>query len=125
MFLFRFLRLLASITWEGAWNSTCLLASLLPGRKNKMKTRMKTIMCRARDRAVSLVLIGILTAATTLSSGCSSCATHQRPLGADLAETVDLLTEKRPPLEELSKDLHSLFAPEWGEFMDTICRLSR
>ena len=124
MFLFRFLRLLASIAWEGVFNFVFLLASLVPGRKNTMKNRMKTIMCRVRGSA-PMVLAGLLLSTAVLSSGCSSCAPRQRTLGADLSETIEMMTDNTNPLEELSNDIYTIFAPEWGEFMDTICRLSR
>ena len=124
MFLFKFLRLLVSIAWEGVSNFVFLLASLVPGRKNTMKNRMKTIMCRVRG-SVPMVLSGLLLSTAVLSSGCSSCATRQRTLGADLSETIEMMTDNTDPLDELSSSIDILFGPEWGEFMDTICRLSR
>ena len=125
MFFFRFLRLLASIAWEGIFNFLFLLASLVPGRKNTMKNRMKTIMCRVRGSGLPLVLAGLLLSTIALSSGCSSCTHRPRTLGADLSETIEFLTDTTDPIEELSNDIYILFGPEWGEFMDTICRLSR
>ena len=124
MFLFKFLRLLASIAWEGVFNFVFLLVSLVPGRKNTMKNQIKTIMCRVRG-GVPVVLAGLLLSTAVLSSGCSSCATRQRTLGADLSETIEMMTDNTDPLDELSSSIDILFGPEWGEFMDTICRLSR
>ena len=124
MFLFKFLRLLASIAWEGVFNFVFLLVSLVPGRKNTMKNQIKTIMCRVRG-GVPMVLSGLLLSTAVLSSGCSSCATRQRTLGADLSETIEMMTDNTDPLDELSSSIYILFGPEWGEFMDTICRLSR
>ena len=124
MFLFKFLRLLASIAWEGVFNFVFLFASLVPGRKNTMKNQIKTIMCRVRG-GIPMVLSGLLLSTAVLSSGCSSCATRQRTLGADLSETIEMMTDNTDPLDELSSSIDILFGPEWGEFMDTICRLSR
>ena len=124
MFLFKFLRLLVSIAWEGVFNFVFLLASLVPGRKNTMKNQIKTIMCRVRG-GVPMVLSGLLLSTAVLSSGCSSCATRQRTLGADLSETIEMMTDNTDPLDELYSSIYILFGPEWGEFMDTICRLSR
>ena len=89
-----------------------------------MKNQIKTIMCRVRG-GVPMVLSGLLLSTAVLSSGCSSCATRQRTLGADLSETIEMMTDNTDPLDELSSSIDILFGPEWGEFMDTICRLSR
>ena len=124
MFLFKFLRLLASIAWEGVFNFVFLLVSLVPGRKNTMKNQIKTIMCRVRG-GVPMLLAGLLLSTAVLGSGCSNCAPRQRTLGTDLSETIEMMTDNTDPLDELSSSIDILFGPEWGEFMDTICRLSR
>lgn len=120
MFLPRFLRLLASIAWEGVFNFVCLLASLLPGQRASIKNRMKAAMTKTRNAALLMVTVSLL----FLAAGCSSCP-KSKPLGADLAESFYLLRETTDPIEELSRDFNFIFGPEWGEFMDTICRLSQ
>lgn len=85
-----------------------------------MKLKMKTVMSKVRNGASCLALAFFF----FFAAGCSSCP-EGKPLGADLEETFHLLRETTDPLEELSKDLYAIFGPEWGEFMDTICRLGQ
>ena len=119
MFVLRFIRLLASIAIEGTYNIFCLLFSLLPGRRNALQGKMKKAMCKVRTAAACWVLAFLL----IFAGGCSSCPPG-KPLGTELETTFFLLRETQDPLEELSRDFNTIFGPEWGEFMDTICRLS-
>ena len=85
-----------------------------------IQQKMKKAMCKVRSSASCLALLSML----ALAAGCSSCPPG-KPLGAEFESTFYLLRETQDPLEELSKDLNTMFGPEWGEFMDTICRLSQ
>ena len=119
MFALKFIRLLASIAIEASYNIFCLSFSLLPGRRNAIQEKMKKAMCRIRSGAPCWALAFLL----IFAGGCSSCPPG-KPLGAEFESTFYLLRETQDPGEELSKDLYTIFGPEWGEFMDTICRLS-
>ena len=46
------------------------------------------------------------------------------PEWGSLAETFRLLREKTSPADELSRDIQIFLDPEWGDFMDTLCRLA-
>jgi hypothetical protein len=120
MFLPKFLRLLASITIEAAYNLCCLLFSLLPGRRGLLQSKMKAAMCKVRNGPPCVILALLL----LLGAGCSSCPPG-KSLTAELEISFFLLRETTDPLEELSRDFTTIFGPEWGEFMDTVCRLSQ
>ncbi|MFP6632919.1 MAG: hypothetical protein VCD16_09815 [Planctomycetota bacterium] len=116
MFLPVFVRLLASIFFEGVYNLTFLLLSLIPSRKKTMRNKMKSIMCVSRNNLLSLfALLGSL----ALSTGCSSCESNRKPLWSEVGQTFDLLREKSDAAEELSKDLGILMDPEWGSLAET------
>ena len=119
MFLPKFLRLLASITIEATYNLCCLLISLLPGRRGLLQHKMKTAMCKVRNGPPCLILALLL----LLGGGCSSCPPG-KSLTAEFESSFFLLRETTDPIEELSRDFNTIFGPEWGEFMDTLCRLS-
>ena len=119
MFPLKFLRLLASIAIEAAYNVSCLLLSLLPGRRPAIQDKMKKAMCKVRSRAPCWVLAILL----LFAGGCASCPPG-KPLGAEFESTFFLLRETTDPLEEFAHDFNFIFGPEWGEFMDTLCRLS-
>lgn len=120
MFIAVFLRLLASMAIEGAYNFSCLLVSLLPWKKHSMRLKMKTIMCKVRQSSFSIFFVCLSLVAAGLVSGCSNCNNHREPLGASLAETWDLLRETRDPIEELSWDAQHLFGPEWDAMAETL-----
>ena len=45
-------------------------------------------------------------------------------LVSTMATNSEQIWKRAYSVEELSKDFNSIFGPEWGEFMDTFCRLS-
>lgn len=119
MFLIKFLRLLGSIAFEAIYNISCLTLSLLPGRRGAIQSKMKTVMCKVRNGLPCWALAFLI----LFAGGCSSCPPG-KPLGAEFELSFFLLRETTNPAEELSRDINILFGPEWGEFMDTVCRLS-
>ena len=124
MFLPVFVRLLASIFFEGVYNLTFLLLSLIPSRKKTMRNKMKSIMCVSRNKLLSLFALCALLGSLALSNGCSSCESNRKPLWSEVGQTFELLREKTSPADELSRDIQIFLDPEWGEFMDTLCRLA-
>lgn len=123
MFLPVFVRLLASIFFEGVYNLTFLLLSLIPSRKKTMRSKMKSIMCVPRSNLLSLFALCALLGSLTLANGCSSCDSNRKPLWSEMGQTFDHLREKSSAAEELSRDLGILMAPEWDSLAETFRHL--
>ena len=119
MFLPVFVRLLASIFFEGVYNLTFLLLSLIPSRKKTMRNKMKSIMCISRNNLLSLFALCALLGSLALSNGCSSCESNRKPLWSEVGQTFDLLREKSDATKELSRDLGLLMDPEWDSLAET------
>jgi len=119
MFLPVFVRLIASIFLEGAYNLTFLLLSLIPSRKKTMRNKMKSIMCVSRNNLLSLFVICALFGSLVLSNGCSSCDSNRKSLWSEMGETFDHLSEQSDAGATLSGDLDILLDPEWGSLAET------
>tara|TARA_B100001245_G_scaffold179767_1_gene137973 strand:+ start:86 stop:559 length:474 start_codon:yes stop_codon:yes gene_type:complete len=119
MFLPVFVRLIASIFLEGAYNLTFLLLSLIPSRKKTMRNKMKSIMCVSRNNLLSLFVICALFGSLVLSNGCSSCDSNRKSLWSEMGETFDRLSEQSDAGTALSGDLDILLDPEWGSLAET------
>jgi len=123
MFWLRFLRLLASIAWEGAYNLVCLLVFVLPWRRRLARDRVRTLMSRTTmQRLWILSSTLVLASAVWLGVGChhpGQSGSFQRQID-DFAWSVEVLAEdKDPPMREIAHDLTVTFDPEWGQLAET------
>ena len=131
MFWLRFLRLLASVVWEGIYSAVCLVVFLVPGRvlagqRSVVRERVRKLMSEPVSPAMRKNLwVFLCSLAVVLGAlGASGCRTaHIRgSFGAqvdNLVWSAERLADQSGDLDSLAGDVGMLLEPEWGELEDT------
>ncbi len=123
MFWLRFLRLLGSMAWEGAYNLACMIAFLLPGRRAAVRGRVRELMSHPMKQRIWTFLAGcgLLAGVVAGGTGCTSGAggSFSRRVD-DTVWSVEAVFDQRGELESLPGDLAFYFySPEWGQLSDS------
>ena len=118
MFFFRFLRLIASVLWEGVCNGASLAAFGLFRRRDTGRAHVRELMTRA---GALLVVAAVLLPATT---GCTTFpgASFERQIDQTVW-SMRVMTDASGEFDGLVSDILVLTDPEWGELPSSLEQL--